>query len=101
MKIDILGLQAFLAIAEAGSFNGAAAALHITQTALSRRLQNLERFLGIALVERTTRSVSLTSLGRDFAPQARRLLTDLALALTEIRESGKALRGDVTIACVP
>ena len=44
------------------------------------------------LVERTTRSVSLTATGRDFAPQARRLLTDLAAALTELRESGKALR---------
>src|SRR5438105_50080 len=101
MRIDMLGLQAFLAITDEGSFHRAAAALHLTQTALSRRLQNLERFLGVALVERTTRSVSLTSLGRDFAPQARRLVTDLALALTEICESGKALRGDVTIACVP
>src|SRR3954465_525484 len=101
MKIDTLGLQAFLGIAEHGGFGAAAKALHITQTALSRRLQNLEAALGVQLVERTTRSVSLTATGRDFAPQARRLLTDLAAALTELRESGKALRGDVTIACVP
>ena len=101
MKIDTLGVQAFLAIADHSSFSRAAESLHITQTALSRRVQNLEAFLGVKLVERTTRSVSLTAIGRDFLPQARRLLTDLASALVEIRESGKALRGDVTIACVP
>jgi DNA-binding transcriptional LysR family regulator len=101
MKIDILGVQAFIAVADQGGFHRAAGALHITQTALSRRLQNLESFLGVRLVERTTRSVSLTPIGRNFLPQARRLLTDLGAALVEIRETGKALRGDVTIACVP
>ena len=101
MKIDTLGVQAFIAIAEHGRFSKAAGALHITQTALTRRLQNLEAFLGVTLVERTTRSVELTQIGRDFLPQARRLLTDLARSLVEIRETGRAQRGDVAIACVP
>lgn len=101
MKIDTLGVQAFVAVADQGSFGRAAESLHITQTALSRRVQNLEAFLGVKLLERTTRSVTLTRIGQDFLPQARRLLGDLASALTEIRETGKALRGDVTIACVP
>lgn len=101
MKIDTLGVQAFIAIAEHGSFHRAAESLHITQTALSRRLLNLEAFLGVRLAERSTRSVALTPIGHNFLPQARRLLTDLALALVEIRETGKSLRGDVTIACVP
>ena len=100
MRIDTLGVQAFIAIADHASFSRADS-LHVTQTALSRRVQNLEAFLGVKLIERTTRSVTLTRIGRDFLPQARRLLTDLASALVEIRESGKALRGDVTIACVP
>jgi len=101
MKIDTLGVQAFIAIADEGGFGRAAASLHLTQTALSRRLRNLESFLGVKLVERTTRSVALTRIGADFLPQARRLLADLAAALTEIRETGQALRGDVTIACIP
>ncbi|HUQ73184.1 MAG TPA: LysR family transcriptional regulator [Burkholderiales bacterium] len=101
MKIDTLGVQAFMAIADQGTFNRAADSLHITQAALSRRVQNLEAFLGVKLVERTTRSVALTRIGHDFLPQARRLITDLSTALLEIRESGKALRGDVTIACIP
>jgi DNA-binding transcriptional LysR family regulator len=54
MKIDTLGVQAFVAIADHGSFSRAAQALHITQTGLTRRLQNLEAFLGVKLVERTT-----------------------------------------------
>jgi DNA-binding transcriptional LysR family regulator len=101
MKIDTLGVQAFIAIADAGAFGRAAESLRITQTALSRRLQNLETFLGVKLVERTTRSVALTRIGEDFLPQARRLLGELAAALTEIRETGKAMRGDVTLACIP
>jgi DNA-binding transcriptional LysR family regulator len=101
MKIDTLGVQAFIAIADHGAFHSGAQSLHITQTALSRRIQNLEAFLGVRLFERTTRTVSLTPIGQAFLPQARRLLTDLAMALVEIRETGKSLRGDVTIACVP
>jgi DNA-binding transcriptional LysR family regulator len=101
MKIDTLGVQAFIAIAERSSFGRAAEDLHITQTALSRRIQNLESFLGVKLVERTTRSVALTPIGQNFLPRARRLLADLGMALVEIRETGKSLRGDVTIACVP
>ena len=100
MKIDTLGVQAFVAIAEHGGFQRAAASLHITQTALSRRLQNLEAFLGVRLVERSTRSVALTRIGADFLPRARRLLSELASALTEIRETGRSLRGDVTLACI-
>lgn len=101
MKLDILGVQAFIAVAEQGGFGRAAGVLHLTQTALTRRLQNLESFLGVRLVERTTRSLALTPIGRDFLPQARRLVSELGAALTEIRETGKALRGEVTIACVP
>src|SRR5436305_6869786 len=101
MKLDVLGIQAFVAVADGRTFREAAQSLHITQTALTRRLQTLEAFLGVKLIERTTRSSSLSSTGRDFLPQARRLIGELAASLLEIRESGKAQRGDVTIACVP
>lgn len=68
MKIDMLGVQAFVAIAKQGGFQRAAGTLNITQTALSRRLQTLEGFLGVKLVERTTRSVALTRIGGNFLP---------------------------------
>ena len=101
MKIDTIGLQAFIAIVDQGSFQKAANTLHITQTALTRRLQNLEANLGVKLVERTTRSVAPTKIGSDFLPHGRRLLTELQTTFVEIRESGKSQRGDITIACVP
>jgi DNA-binding transcriptional LysR family regulator len=101
MKLDTLGVQAFVAIAESASFVAAARQLHISQTALSRRLLNFEALLGVTLVERTTRSVALTQVGAAFLPQARRLVSDLTAALVEIKETGKAQRGDICIACVP
>jgi len=101
MRLDTLGVEAFIAIAETGGFGKAAATLHITQTALSRRLANLEDLLGVRLVERTTRSVALTRIGENFLPRARRLMNDLTSALVELRETGEAQRGNVSIACVP
>ncbi|RDV00547.1 LysR family transcriptional regulator [Trinickia dinghuensis] len=101
MKIDTLGVQAFVAIADGGSFRQAADMLHVTQTAITQRLRKLETYLGVALVERTTRRTTLTEIGRRFLPQARRLLNELSDALTEIRETGLSRRGDVSIACVP
>ncbi|OWW20421.1 LysR family transcriptional regulator [Noviherbaspirillum denitrificans] len=101
MKIDTLGVQAFVAIADHGSFQAAADSLFLSQTGVTRRLQTLEEFLGVKLIERTTRTVALTSTGQDFLPQARRLLGELSSSLIEIRETGKSRRGNVTIACVP
>lgn len=101
MKIDTLGVQAFVAIADHGSFQAAANSLFLSQTGITRRLQNLEEFLGVRLIERTTRSVALTSVGQEFLPQGRRLLAELTSSLVEIRETGRSRRGNVTIACVP
>jgi DNA-binding transcriptional LysR family regulator len=101
MKVDTLGVQAFVAIANHASFHRAADELHISQTAVTRRLQNLESHLGIKLIERTTRSVALTATGNSFLPHARRLIGELSNVLAEIADSGKTRRGDVCIACVP
>jgi DNA-binding transcriptional LysR family regulator len=81
MKLDVLGLQAFVAVADRRTFQEAARSLHITQTALTRRLQLLEADLGVKLIERTTRSSALSGIGRDFLPQARRLIGELGAAL--------------------
>ena len=55
MRIDFLGVEAFLSIAERGSFQRAATHLNLTQTALSHRLRKLEDDLGVKLFTRTTR----------------------------------------------
>jgi DNA-binding transcriptional LysR family regulator len=101
MKLDVLGMQAFVAIATLGSFARAADSLSVTSPALTRRLSNLESQLGVQLLERTTRSVALTPAGSSFLPRALNLLEDLSNALREISVSGQSQRGTVTIACVP
>ncbi len=58
-------IECFLRIAELGQFNLAASALHITPTAVSKHIKNLEAAVGEALFIRTTRTVSLTEIGRE------------------------------------
>lgn len=77
MKLDIDGIQAFVLIAELGGFQRAADKLLLTQTALTRRIQRLEGYLGLKLLDRTTRSLALTAVGREFLPQAKRLVEEL------------------------
>ncbi len=101
MRIDALGVQAFVALADHESFRRAAASLFISQAAISRRLKNLEVYLGVELVERSTRRFALTRVGSEFLPQARRLLSELHASLQQIRETGLLRGGDVTMACVP
>ena len=74
MKHPIDGIEAFIQIAELGSFNKAADKLHVTQTGLTRRIQRLEAHVGLKLIDRTTRTVALTSIGREFLPEAQRML---------------------------
>ena len=65
MRIDYLGLEAFVAIAEHGSFQRAADTLQLSQTALSHRLRKIEADLGAPLLIRSPREVSLTRDGQD------------------------------------
>lgn len=101
MKFDLGDLRAFLAVADLGSFRAASEALHLSQSALSRRADKLEDALGVKLLQRTTRKVELTTVGRGFVPRARNVLNELENALIGIREVSDRLSGLVTIACVP
>ena len=101
MSIDLEDLRAFVATAEMRSFRAASESIHLSQPALTRRIQKLETSLGIALLERTTRRVSLTAVGRDFLPRARRLLDDLETSLLSVREIAERRSGLVSIACIP
>lgn len=71
-------LSALVAAADAGSFSGAAEALGLTHGSVSRRIANLERWLGAALFERHGRGVVLTPAGLRFAAEVRRTLDALA-----------------------
>ena len=101
MKIDFDGIQAFVLVAELGGFSRAADQLHLTQTALTRRIQKLEAYLAVRLLDRTTRSVQLTAVGRDFLPQARRMVDEMTSAVERLKDMSKLGKGNVAIASIP
>lgn len=94
-------IEAFVAIAEQSSFRRAAETLNLSPPALSRRLMKLEQSLGVQLIERTTRSVGLTAVGREFLRRARSFMDDLEGSLLTLSEVATQRSALVTIACVP
>jgi DNA-binding transcriptional LysR family regulator len=101
MRIDFLGLQAFVSVAERGSFARAAAHLNLSHTALSHRMKKFEEDLGVSLFTRTTRQVSLTAAGLELLPKARRLLDELSTSLDGIRKLGARDNEQLVIGCLP
>jgi len=101
MRINFLGLQAFLSVAERGSFRRAASHLNLSQTAISHRMKKLEEELGLKLFARTTREVSLTKAGLELMDKARAAVTGLEASLDEIRRQGAMRKGRLSIACLP
>ncbi|AOV17376.1 LysR family transcriptional regulator [Acidihalobacter aeolianus] len=75
--MDVNALQAFTAVAELSSFSEAAARLHLTQPAVSKRIRQLEGELGRRLFDRVARRVQLTEAGHALLPGARRILLEL------------------------
>jgi DNA-binding transcriptional LysR family regulator len=73
-------LEVFLTVADAGSFAEAARRLRLSPAAATRAVAALEDRLGVRLITRTTRSLSLTEAGLDYLGHARRILTDFAEA---------------------
>lgn len=101
MRVDYLGLEAFLAIAEYGSFQRAADALNLTQAALSHRLRKIEEDLGAPLLTRSSREVSLTDIGQGLLPEARSLLTALHDAYHAVRKTAQRQTKQLAFACLP
>ncbi len=84
MNVELRHLRALVAIGDEGTITGAALALHMSQPALSRTLEQLESRLGTRLVERTTRRLTLTEPGRRLWEQAHRILNQVDTALAEV-----------------
>lgn len=99
--MDIEALRAFVLAAETGSVTHAAELLRRSPPAVSRRIAGLEASLGVRLLDRTTRSVTPTVVGRDFLPRARRLLDEFEDALLGLRGTAGSRSGQVVIAAVP
>jgi LysR family carnitine catabolism transcriptional activator len=98
MNLTQRQLRMFVATASTGNISRASEALHISQPALTRGLQEFESQLGVSLFQRTTRRLSLTHEGERFLPVAQRLLSDMELATTELKQQVAGLRGAVAVA---
>lgn len=101
LNFELLDLRAYLAVIDFGGFHKAAEQLAISQPALSRRIQGLEAAIGAQLFERSTRSVSLTAVGRQLEPLVRRMIDEFESTLLSVGDVGRSQQGQVNIACIP
>ena len=94
-RLDLTSLQLFLAIHEEGSLTRAAEREAIAVSAASKRLADMERALGVALMVRTARGMTLTPAGESLLTHARRILLSVDKIGQELAEHAQGLRGYV------
>lgn len=95
--MDTQGLQAFIQVAELGSFSKAAEKLFLTQPAVSKRIALLEQQLNCALFDRIGRSNKLTEAGNALYPKAQQILRDIYAAERSIKELKGSVAGTLSI----
>ena len=98
MNPTLRQLRAFVFLARAGSFTLAAEYMHVTQAALSGLIKELEQTLGVRLVDRSTRKIALTDIGRELYPLLSKMIDDLDGALHDVANHTKLKKGMVRIA---
>ena len=100
-NVTLRQLRAFVTVAETGGFAPASQRLHVTPSALSLLVKEIETVMEVRLFDRTTRRLALSSAGSDFLPLARNLLADLARAIESTRDLEQQKRGAIRVACTP
>ena len=95
--LDLNQLRTFVAVSKAGSFSAATRALRVRQPAISKAIASLEHAVGVALFERGSRGVSLTSEGARLMDTAERLLTELGATLETVSQKEQRLSGDLVL----
>src|ERR1700749_4365029 len=93
--VNLEAVRAFVAVAEDGQFQHAAARLDISQQAVSKRIAVLEAELGTALFKRTPSGAALTQDGRTFLPHAGAVLAAVSKAFASVHPGTRPLRVDV------
>ncbi len=99
MPLELRLMRYVIAVAETGSFQGAARRLHMAQPPLSRQIRDLERELGVRLFER--HPTRLTEAGHAFVESARQVLRDTEHAVQRARQAGRAETGTVGVGYGP
>ena len=92
-----------VAIARTGNFTRAAQALHVSQPSLRFQIHQLEETLGVRLLDRNTRSVKLTQIGKELTPVVQRLVREIEAVVMNARDLSTGDRGLVSVArpCPP
>src|SRR5262249_4818991 len=98
MSPTVRQMRALVALARTGSFTLAAELLHVTQSALSGQIKELEQLLGVKVVERNTRRVQLSEVGRELYPLFDKMLQDLDGAMADIASRKALKKGMVRVA---
>ncbi|MBP0600811.1 LysR family transcriptional regulator [Herbaspirillum sp. LeCh32-8] len=93
----LLEMQVFKAVAEHGGFTAAAHALDASQPFVSRTMNSLEKRLGVALLRRSTRQVSLTEEGKIFLASCSKIIGDIEQAEGQVSSTGASASGDLRI----
>ncbi len=101
MDLNLRQLEAFAAVARLSSFTAAARQLGVSQPALTVQIRQLEEVLTVRLIDRNTRSVKLTQVGRELAPVVERLLAELHAIVDGARDLSRKARGTVRVAALP
>lgn len=101
MLNEMRHIRAFLAAARIGNFTRAAAELHVSQSALTVQIRQLEDALGVRLFDRGKRRVSLTQAGKEALVPLERLLVDAESIISRTRELAGLRRGIVSLAVLP
>jgi DNA-binding transcriptional LysR family regulator len=101
MDLNLRQVRAFLTVAQTGSFTRAAALLNLSQPALTVQIRRLEETLEARLIDRDSRNVGLTRLGRDLLPGFRRVIDDLDAVVLDTRERAAGRTGIVRVATLP
>src|SRR5210317_1304363 len=91
-------MRIFVRIVEAGGIGKAADQLGMAKSGISRRLAALENRLGAPLINRTTRSSSLTTIGREYYERAVKLIGDVSELDTLAKDEGASLEGQLRLA---
>jgi len=99
--MNLRDLEYLVALAETGHFSRAAERCHVSQPTLSAQLRKLEQFLGVALVERRPRRVTLTPAGAAVVERARRMLQDAEDIRGLARASQDPLSGPLKVGLIP
>ncbi|MFF1909844.1 LysR family transcriptional regulator [Kitasatospora sp. NPDC058218] len=99
--MELRQLRYLVTVVEEGGFTRAAARLHLAQPGLSAQIRQLEKELGQTLLERSSRSVTPTEVGRAVLPYARAALAAVDAVRHAVDEHAGLLRGRVTLGLVP